>query len=132
MNVKYFVLLGIIIVACNSKQQSLLPAENGLDAGREFIDGCLKGDFIKANFYLLPNATNEQLLKTTEASYREKDKEGRQELRTSSINILSVQEPTDSTVSLNYSLSSDTASKYLYIVKRDSKWQVDYKKTFNQ
>jgi hypothetical protein len=132
MNAKYIVLLGLMFVACNSKQQSLLPAENGLDAGREFIDGCLKGDFIKAHFYVLPDTTNEQLLKTTEASYREKDKEGRQALRSSSINILAVQEPNDSTVIVNYSLSSDTASKYLHIIKRDAKWQVDYKKTFNQ
>ena len=131
MNVKYFVLLGIIIVACNSKQQSLLPAENGLDAGREFIDGCLKGDFIKAHFYLLSDATNEQLLKTTEASYREKDKEGRQQLRTSSINIQSVQEPNDTTVELRYSTSADTAKKIVYIIKRNAQWQVDYKKTFN-
>ncbi len=134
MNRKHFVFFGLIVFlfACNSKQQSLLPAENGLDAGREFIDGCLKGDFIKAHFYLLADATNEQLLKTTEASYREKDKEGRQELRSSSINIRSVQEPNDSTVTLNYSLSSDTASKQLYIIKREANWLVDYKKTFNQ
>ncbi len=134
MNQKYFVLFGLIVFlfACNNKEQSLLPAENGLDAGREFIDGCLKGDFIKAHFYLMPDATNEQLLKTTEASYREKDKEGRQQLRTASINIQSVQEPNDTLVTLNYSLSSDTASKKLYIIKSESKWLVDYKKTFNQ
>ncbi len=134
MNRKYFVMFGwiVFLFACNSKEQSLLPAENGLDAGREFIDGCLKGDFIKAHFYLMPDATNEQLLKTTEASYREKDKEGRQELRSSSINIKSVQEPNDSTVTLYYSLSSDTTSKQLYIIKREANWLVDYKKTFNQ
>ncbi|MEI6265496.1 MAG: hypothetical protein WCP74_10330 [Sphingobacteriia bacterium] len=134
MNRKHCILLGLIVFlfSCSSKQQSFMPAENGLDAGREFIDGCLKGDFIKAHFYLLPDESNEQLLKTTEASYREKDKEGRQELRTSSINIQSVQEPNDSTVTLHYSLSSDTTSKALYIIKREANWLVDYKKSFKQ
>jgi hypothetical protein len=134
MNSSIKVLIGFLflLAACNSKENSLLPAENGLDAGREFIDGCLKGDFIKANFYLLKDQSNLQLLKTTEAAYREKDKEGRQVLRTASINIQSVQEPNDSTVELRYSTSADTAKKAVYIIKRNAVWQVDYKKTFNQ
>jgi hypothetical protein len=124
------VVLVLLIAACNSKQASFAPAENGLDAGREFIDGCLKGDFIKANYYLLPDESNLQLLKTTEAAYRERDKEGRQELRTASINIQSVEEPNDSTVALRYSTSADTSKQTVYIIKRNAQWLVDYKKTF--
>ncbi len=36
----------LIACACNSSDNDKYPkAENAFDAGREFIDGCLKGDF---------------------------------------------------------------------------------------
>ncbi|MGL1493931.1 hypothetical protein ACSTIK_00460, partial [Vibrio parahaemolyticus] len=87
----------------NQHKAGFLPAETGLDAGREFIDGCLKGDFIKARYYMLANNTNEGLLNDTEATYRKADKEGRQELRAASINIKELKELNDSTVQLHYS-----------------------------
>ncbi len=126
------VLLGylFIIISCGSTNNEMLPAENGLDAGREFIDGCLKGDFIKANFYMLQDDVNAQFLKSTEASFREKDKEGRQQLRLASINIKSVTEPTDSTVELLHSNSFDTAQQKLIMIHQNNKWLVDYKKSF--
>lgn len=108
----------------------MLPAENGLDAGREFIDGCLKGDFTKANFYMLQDEVNTQFLKSTEAAFRERDKEGRQELRLASINIKNVTEPNYTTVELLYSNSYDTSQQKLIIIQQNKKWFVDYKKSF--
>src|SRR6266540_2671012 len=49
-----------ILCYCNAKKYS--KAENALDAGREFIDGCLKGDFEKAAFYMLDDDRNKELL----------------------------------------------------------------------
>ncbi len=122
--------LFFLLVACTSATKNYLAAENGLDAGREFIDACLKGDFSKANFYLIPEQQNTALLKTTEAEYRQKDKEGRQQLRTASINIKEVIEPNDSTVILQYSNSLDTTTHKSVIIKRNNQWMVDYKKSF--
>ena len=120
----------LIAVSCNNSNNEMPPAENGLDAGREFIDGCLKGDFIKANSYMLQDQLNVQFLKSTEATFREKDKEGRQQLRLASINIKSITEPTDSTVELLHSNSYDTLIQKLIIIHRNNKWLVDYKKSF--
>ena len=120
----------LICTSCKSPNNEMIPAENGLDAGREFIDGCLKGDFIKADFYMLQDELNVQFLKSTEAAFRVRDKEGRQQLRLASINIKSVLEPTDSTVELLHSNSYDTSQKKLFIIHRNNKWQVDYKKSF--
>ncbi len=119
----------LLVVACSSPSKNFTPAENGLDAGREFIDACLKGDFSKAAFYMIDDEKNKQLLTTVEASYREKDKEGRQELRLASINIKEVAEPNDSTVILYHSNSLDTSAKQTIIVKRNSIWQVDLKQS---
>lgn len=118
----------LLLVACSSPAKNFTPAENGLDAGREFIDACLKGDFSRAAFYMVDDEKNKQLLLNVEAAYREKDKEGRQELRLASINIKEVSEPNDSTVLLYHSNSLDTSSKQTIIVKRNNIWLVDFKK----
>lgn len=126
------VLIGVLymlIVACSNPDKNFTPAENGLDAGREFIDACLKGDFSKASFYMVEDEKNKQLLLTVEAAYRERDKEGRQELRLASINIKEVVEPNDSTVLLYHSNSLDTSAKKAVIIKRNNIWQVDFKQT---
>jgi hypothetical protein len=123
-------LLLLFSIGCNQHQASFTPAETGLDAGREFMDGCLKGDFMKASYYMLTDQPNEGFLKATEDKYREADKEGRQQLRAASINIKEVIEPTDTTVQIHYSNTMDTTSKWLYIVKKQEGWKVDYKKSF--
>lgn len=128
----YSILIGLLVLlltACSSPAKNFTPAENGLDAGREFIDACLKGDFSKASFYMVDDEKNKQLLSTVEAAYREKDKEGRQELRIASINIKEVAEPNDSTVMLYHSNSLDTSAKQTIIVKRNNIWLVDYKQS---
>jgi hypothetical protein len=125
-----FISVLLFLVACSAKTTVLIPAENGFDAGREFIDACLKGDFSKAAFYMLNNNKNTPLLKAIEASYREKDKDGRQELRTASIQIKKVSEPNDSTVILLYSNSVDTITKKAVVLKQNNIWLVDLQKTF--
>lgn len=132
--VNYFktIAFGVILLAagCKTKEQAPVPAESGLDAGREFLEACNKGDFGRAAFYMLPDNSNEAYLKNAETAYRKRDKEERQQLRTASINIRSVSEPTDSTVLLQYSNSSDTLSKTLSMIRRNNQWMVDYKKSF--
>lgn len=120
----------IVFCSCSRHKVGFLPAETGLDAGREFIDGCLKGDFMKARYYMLADNANEGFLSATEASYREADKEGRQQLRTASINIKELNELNDSTVQLHYSNTVDTTGKWLYIIRQEDGWKVDYKKSF--
>ncbi|WP_439506349.1 hypothetical protein [Sediminibacterium sp.] len=117
------------VYACSSPAKKYLPAENGLDAGREFIDACLKGDFAKASFYMVADEKNKALLIQVEANYREKDKEGRQELRLASINIKEVAEPNDSSVIIYHSTSLDTSTQQTIILKKGSLWQVDLKQT---
>ena len=53
-------------ISCSSKKVALLPAENAFDAGREFIDGNLKGDFQKAAFYMIADEQNKQFLSVAE------------------------------------------------------------------
>ena len=120
----------LLTAGCEGTTKTFTPAENGLDAGREFIDACYKGDFERARFYMLPEDSNAVFLKKNETAFREKDKEQRQLLRLASINIKLVTEPNDSTVLMEYSNSADTASQKLYVLRQNNQWLVDYKKSF--
>jgi len=115
----------LLLVACGGKQQDYRKAEDALDAGREYISACLLGDFSKAAFYAVPDDKNSALIKETEKAYREKDKEGRQQFRTASINISEVKELSDSSAEIHYSNSFDKLPHTLFVVKRNGDWLVD-------
>ena len=102
-----------------------------MDAGREFIDASLKGDFAKAFFYMLQDAENKKLLDKIETNYREKDRDGREQYRQASINIGEVTDITDKETIINYSNTYDKIGKKLKVILINNKWVVDFKYTFN-
>jgi hypothetical protein len=108
----------------------LLPAENAFDAGREFIDGTLKGDFEKSAFYMLVSDQNKQFLSVVEKEYRQKDKEGRQELRTASINLEKVEDLDKGQSIIYFSNSFDKKSQKIKVIKTNQGWLVDYTYSF--
>jgi hypothetical protein len=117
--------MSILLLACGGKQQDYRKAENALDAGREFIGACLQGDFSKAAFFAAPTRTNTQKLAEIEKAYREKDKEGRQQFRTASININGVTDVNDSTTVIRYNNSFDKIPHSLKVIKQNDNWLVD-------
>lgn len=131
-NMKTFLLfITILLTACAGRQQDYRKAENALDAGREYIQSCLQGDFSKAAFYMLPDKKNALLLKEAEKAYREKDKEGRQQFRLASININEVTEINQTTTLIKYSNSFDKLPQTIGVVKQNGSWLVDPANTQN-
>ena len=120
----------LCLAACTTPTANITKAENAFDAGREFIDGTLKGDFKKSAFYMLQDSSNQQLLSVEEKEYRLKDKEGRQQLRTASINIQSVEDIDSTTSIIHYNNSFDKISHQLKVVKVNNTWGVDLKYSF--
>lgn len=130
---RVLILISVLLVAaCSSKPLDYKKAENAFDAGREFIDAQLKGDFKKATFYMLPDETNIRFLKIDEADYRLKDKEGRQQLRTASINIQKVEDKDSVTSIIFYNNSFDKAPKEIKVIRQKDSWLVDYKYSFSK
>lgn len=126
-------LLSILLISgCAAKHTDYTKAENAFDAGREFIDAGYKGDFTKAAFFMLPDEKNQQLLKVLEKEYRTKDKEGRQQSRTASINIIQVSDIDDHTSIIQYSNSFDKIPQKIKVVKQGTTWLVDYKYSFEK
>jgi hypothetical protein len=129
---KLLLITFFILIGCTSKQTNYTNAENAFDAGREFVDGGLKGDFLKAAFYMLPDENNKQYLAELEKEYRKKDKEGRQQFRTASINIQEVTDIDSITSIIAYSNSYDKQLKHIKVVKENNIWLVDYKFSFTK
>ncbi len=121
----------VFLSACGEQTNSYPAAENALDAGREFIDACLKGDFTKARWYMMDDSTNQGHLQRAENKFRTYDKEGRQQLRTASINISEVSDIDTVTSIIYYSNSFDQQPLKVKVVKLNEKWLVDFKYTFN-
>ena len=121
----------ILLVACATKTTDYKKAENAFDAGREFIDAGYKGDFTKAAFFMLADAANQQLLGALETEYRSKDKEGRQQSRTASINIIQVDDIDSTTTVIQYSSSFEKSTKNIKVIKKEGNWLVDYKYSFS-
>ena len=128
---KQLLLLLILFTTSCKSSTSYENASNALDAGREFIDASLKGDFAKAYFYMLQDAENKKLLDKIETDYREKDRDGREQYRQASINIGEVSDITDKETIINYSNTYDKIGKKLKVVFINNKWVVDFKYTFN-
>ncbi|MEO7530213.1 MAG: hypothetical protein ABIS69_02340 [Sediminibacterium sp.] len=114
-----------LLFACGGKQQDYRKADDALNAGREYLNATMQGDFSKAAFYALPDATNERALKELEKIYREKDKEGRQQFRTASLNISEVKDLSDSSTEIHYNNSFDKQPHTLWVIKRNGDWLVD-------
>ncbi len=124
MKKSHFLFL-ILFLSCNPKKDGYRKAEDALDAGREFINAQLQGDFAKASFYLVSDPLNKTLLDNREKSYRERDREGRQQWRTASINILEVKQVNDTMACMFFQNSFDKVADTLCIVKRTDTWLVD-------
>ena len=118
-----------ILCYCNAKKYS--KAENALDAGREFIDGCLKGDFEKAAFYMLDDDRNKELLLAQKRNYEGKNKQEKMQYNNASIIINEDATLNDSTHIINYQNSYDKIGRKIKVIFHNSTWLVDFKYTFN-
>lgn len=117
-----------LLSACAGKEKTYVKATDALDAGREYINACMEGDFDRAAFYMVPDEKNRAALQGIENSYREKDKEGRQQLRGASININEVKNNSDSTAEIRYNNSFDKQPRTVFVVKQNGSWLVDARK----
>jgi hypothetical protein len=129
---KYLIsfLFAFVFSNCN-ENKVYQKAENALDAGREFIDGCLKGDFDKATFYMINDSTNKNMLLTLKRKYKEKSDAQKIEYKEASIIIFEDAVLNDSTHIINYQNSYDKLGHKVKVILDNNTWLVDFKYTFD-
>ena len=126
---KLFILFfTVIFLSCGT---SYSPATTALEGGREFIDACLKGDFDKAAYYMIDDDANNDYLLKIKRDFHEKGSEQRIEYGKASINIIEDAAINDSVHIINYKNSYDNIVRKVKVIRRDDKWLVDFKYTFN-
>lgn len=121
------VFMSALLLSCNNYPK----AENPLDAAREFIDACLKGDFDKANFYMLQDSENKAQLEKLKAAYRARSASQKSGYNDANIVILEDDTVNDSTEIINYKNSFDNVARKARVVQQNGAWLVDLKYTFN-
>ncbi|HTN36838.1 MAG TPA: hypothetical protein VL053_07160 [Arachidicoccus sp.] len=131
MKYAFILLLGVLIFNSCSNQNNFPPAENALVAAQQFLDGCMKGDFKRAGFYIQQDSVNEAQLKALEDAYYHNTSDQRVEYRTANIII-----ENDETVSpkeeiITYQNSYDKITRKLKAVQTEKGWKVDLKYTFS-
>ncbi|HRI19971.1 MAG TPA: DUF4878 domain-containing protein [Panacibacter sp.] len=130
--IKCFIIIFLTAVLCGcSSGNNYARAEDPLDAAREFIDACLKGDFTKASFYMTDDARNRELLQKQEKSYVGKSKDEKQEYYNASIIIFEDAAINDATHIINYQNSYDKTGRKVKVILHNGTWQIDFKYTFD-
>ena len=118
------ILLFALLIGCTNPPKSFPPASTSIEAGRNYVEACLQGDFEKATAYAASTQTMKLHTANTEKNYRNLDKEGRSNFRQVSIIILGITDQDSLHTQMNYQYSMDKKTRQLEIEKTNGKWLV--------
>ena len=118
------ILLLALLFACSTPTKNFPPAGSSIEAGRNYVEACLQGDFEKATAYAAPIQSMKLHTANTEKNYRDLDKEGRSNFRQASIIILGITDKDSLHTQMNYQYSMDKKTRQLEIEKTNDKWLV--------
>jgi hypothetical protein len=118
------ILLLVLLIGCTNPPKSFPPATNSIEAGRNYVEACLQGDFEKATAYAASTQTMKSHTANTEKNYRNLDKEGRSNFRQASIIISGITDQDSLHTQMNYQYSMDKKTRQLEIEKTNGKWLV--------
>ena len=113
-----------LLIGCSTPNKNFPPASSSIEAGRNYVEACLQGDFEKATAYAAPIQSMKLHTANTEKNYRDLDKEGRSNFRQASIIILGITDNDSLHTQMNYQYSLDKKSRQLEIEKTNGKWLV--------
>jgi len=121
--------ISLFFIACNQSAKTVKNSDP-LEAGREFINASLTGDYDYAKKYLLTDSTNLMYFDRF-VEFDEKkpaaDKEG---YKNANIIINSTENISDSVTIINYSNTYKKEPAKLKLIKKSNAWWVDFKYTF--
>lgn len=126
----FFLFLSICIgVSCNNNKE--IDRTDPLESGREFIDAALKGDYVRADKYMLKDSLNEDYMDGLKDFNEKLDKIERDNYREANIIIDSVIQVSDSVNIIYFANTYKKEQQQLKLVRENKDWWVDFKYTFN-
>ena len=117
-----------MISSCNNS--SNVDKSDPLVSGRGFIEASLRGDYITAQKYLLPDSTNMQYFQGLKDFNVKMDPETRRGYSDANIIIDSSISKSDSVDVIYYTNSYKNKPSKIRMVKKNNQWLVDFKYTF--
>ena len=103
-----------------------------VEAGREFIDASLKGNYEVARKYILADSVNMEYLSIATRNFDIKlspqQKEG---YKNANIIIDSIQKISDSVTIINFSNTYKKSPAKIKLIRKNNEWLVDFKFTFS-
>ena len=127
-----FVILAAItffVISCNNDEN--VDKSDPLVSGRGFIEASLKGDYKKAEKYLLKDSTNLEYFQGLQDFNNKLDAETRRGYSDANIIIDSLIAKSDSVDILYYTNSFKNKPSKIKLVKQKKDWLVDFKYTFS-
>ncbi len=121
----------LIGVSCRNSETAFVKADSDLEAGRNFIEGVLKGDFKKAAFFMLDDEQNQSYLNKLKRRYRERSEHERKQYAEASIVMMDVDVVSDTVTIISYHNSFDNIARKVKVVNKNKEWLVDLKYTVN-
>ena len=120
---KYFISILVLLISCSS--ENFRNAEDALDAAREYKDGCLKGNFQKAAFYMIDSKNNIDRLNTIKTNYNNKGSQEKRDLKEASIMIKLNKIISPDLSEIVLANSAERNYDTLKVVLQNGKWLVD-------
>ncbi len=123
-------LIQLLFISC-TQSENAIKREDPIEAGREFIDASLKGNYEYAKKYLLADSINMEYFNEL-VNFNNKlstsDKDG---YKSSNIIIDSIQNISDTIAIINYSNTFKNTPDKIKLVRVNKEWLVDFKYTFS-
>lgn len=120
----------LFVFGCSNSPE--VDLSDPLESGRGFIDATLKGDYKKAEVYLLADSTNMEYLHGLREFNKKSSKIERQNYSEANIIIDSIKDISDSVSIIYYANSYKKEPTKIKMVKHNKEWLVDFKFTFNE
>ncbi len=127
----FFITLAFLLFTSCNQSAKTKKNTDPLEAGREFIDASLKGDYEYAKKYLLPDSTNMMYFERLQDFNKTKKKEEKEGYKSANIIINSAENVSDSIMIINYSNTFKNKASKIKMVKKNNEWLVDFKYTFS-
>ena len=125
-----FAFTSLFFISCDQQVKKAKKNSDPLEAGREFINASLTGDYEYAKKYLLADSTNIMYFDRF-VEFDEKkpatDKEG---YKNANIIINSTENVSDSVAIINYSNTYKIEPAKIKLIRKNKEWLVDFKYTF--
>ncbi|MBA2562730.1 MAG: DUF4878 domain-containing protein [Chitinophagaceae bacterium] len=128
--ISIYFLVQLLFISC-TQSENAIKREDPIEAGREFIDASLKGNYEYAKKYLLADSINMEYFNEL-VNFNNKlstnDKDG---YKSSNIIIDSIQNISDTIAIINYSNTFKNTPDKIKLVRVNKEWLVDFKYTFS-